>query len=252
MAVELTAELVTNMSKDLAVLIGGEYREFESCWKSWDFLQELSHDVFMSTWSTTERFIGGNNTLSEETVTQEQVLNVIKQEPKFLNIQDQMGYRRRANKQIHHWHTVIANFLPYKHDYKCALIIRPDLFVGNNEFVKFVRNYHDMEDRLYTSGPTHRSSVPPHNLTVMDQFFISSPDKIVENILTLPFQSEKAENHEIIDLHGHMANHYHSLGEDVLGLYGEYQFCLMRPNTRGIDNINFDTVLRLGKEWVGV
>jgi hypothetical protein len=240
------------MNKELAVLIGGEYREFDSCWKSWDFLRDLSHDVFMSTWSTTERFIGGASTLTEETITRQQVLNVIQQEPKFLNIQDQLGFRRRANKQIYHWHTVIANFLPYKNNYKCALIIRPDLFVGNNDFVKFVRTYQDLEDRLYTSGPMHKSSRPPHNLTVMDQFFISSPEKIIENILTLPYQPEKPENYEIPDLHGHMAAHYNSRGEDVLGLHGSYNFCLMRPNTRGIENIDYETALRLGKEWVGI
>jgi len=38
--------------KKLAVLVGGEFREFESAHLSWPFLS-LDHDFFISTWDTT-------------------------------------------------------------------------------------------------------------------------------------------------------------------------------------------------------
>jgi hypothetical protein len=85
----------------------------------------------------------------------------------------------------------------------------------------------------------------------MDLFFISSPAKIIDTILTLPFQSETKAASLMLDLHGHMATHYHSLGEDALALpdIEKYQFCVMRPNTRGIDNIDYHMAYKLSIEW---
>lgn len=41
-------------TKKLAVFIYGEFREFENAYKSWNFINEIDSDVFISTWTTSK------------------------------------------------------------------------------------------------------------------------------------------------------------------------------------------------------
>ena len=40
--------------KKLAILVGGELREFASCYPTWRELTDINHDLFISTWDHTE------------------------------------------------------------------------------------------------------------------------------------------------------------------------------------------------------
>ena len=36
--------------KKLAILVGGEFREFASCYPTWKEFTDIDHDLFISTW----------------------------------------------------------------------------------------------------------------------------------------------------------------------------------------------------------
>jgi hypothetical protein len=206
----------------VACLIGGEFRTFTQCFPTWDFLNDVDHDVFMSTWSKTFRYSTNftdypssdwkkthPNVVSD--VHETEIRKVVGDRLRFLNIDDEINFDHRGNKQIYHWQKCLFALMNCLTEYDFALITRPDLLLTRNTNV----NMFDMLDKAKLYGGSNISLTPPplpYVVTVNDIFFVSSPRKLIDTLLHVPFMKMKSAQ-EINDgkgenLHIHLAQYF--------------------------------------------
>ena len=57
--------------KKIAILIAGEYREFETAFKSWKFQDHFNVDYYIATWETSYQFNEKLNINIRETIKKE-------------------------------------------------------------------------------------------------------------------------------------------------------------------------------------
>lgn len=199
----------------IALLMGGEYRIFDSCFENWhdQCLKNFEYDLFLSTWSKTNRLSDKFGDVSPTNVTRDRVLGATRsKEPYFLNIEDDIQFHIRPNKQIYHWHRLLTNLINVKDQYDFVILTRPDVFINNETInvTEFIKNCD--KNKLY--GASKISITTPeiyHRLTVHDIYFMGSPDVLIDMLLPVPFITTDIETEKIgrgIGMHTHLANYF--------------------------------------------
>jgi hypothetical protein len=201
--------------KKIALLVGGEYRNFSEQFPTWKFLDQFDYDIFMSTWSlsntTTDR-AGWVNSRPKESITREKILSVVKKDPVYLNIEQEIDFDHRGNKQIYHWQRLLTVLINLQKDYDYAIITRPDVQVVP---VDIVSNLLDTADpsKIYGASTINVTEPPnPNMLTVNDIFFMASPKMLIDILLPVPYM--KIKSHEEVNagrgdnFHTHLANYF--------------------------------------------
>ena len=120
-----------------AVLVYGEYREFDNVVDSWKILDRLNCDFYFSTWNKSKQ---NNNKLGikrEFDVTQDMILKYypdavidILNKESISELDDMWG---NGVKIYHHWKNCLKLLKDSKKKYDFILIIRPDLFLTLNK-----------------------------------------------------------------------------------------------------------------------
>lgn len=120
-----------------AVLVYGEYREFDNVVDSWKILDRLNCDFYFSTWNKSKQ---NNNKLGikrEFDVTPDMILKYypdavidILNKESISELDDMWG---NGVKIYHHWKNCLKLLKDSKKKYDFILIIRPDLFLTLNK-----------------------------------------------------------------------------------------------------------------------
>ena len=134
--------------KKLAVLVGGEFREFESAHLSWPFLS-LDYDFFISTWdTTTEKNPKLNINLREEVSS----ARILKHCPNaHINIEPDTMDVDNSKKQRHHWKKLFEMADNTEIEYETAILIRPDISIIEKQNLNaFISNINDFS--IYLIG----------------------------------------------------------------------------------------------------
>lgn len=201
----------------IALLMGGEFRSFESCFTNWKkhLFNNNEYDLFLSTWSTTNNLSDKFSDVVQTDVTKERVMSVLDKEPKFLNIEKEIDFGARYNKQIYHWLRLITSLINYKDDYDVAILTRPDMllrnYLGMNTWLKtYDKNKVYGASEISLNGP---DSVFP--LTVHDIYFISDPRKLIDSFIGLPmvkYNPTLAMAGKTPSMHDWLADHFFKNG----------------------------------------
>jgi hypothetical protein len=211
--------------KKLALLFGGEFRNFSECFPSWGPIKG-NCDVFLSTWSTSNWYSDNSTYLPQHNnrmfdVTEEIVLSIVGERPKYLNIETHINFPHRGNKQIYHWHRLLTTLINVQYEYEYALITRPDAIVFNSDFWKifeqdrsFWKSYEGaLADRIFGSSGIQNIAPPdPFPITVQDWFFLSTPQTLLNILLPVPYM--KICHHSEIErgrgdnFHSHLAYYF--------------------------------------------
>jgi hypothetical protein len=202
----------------VALLFGGELRNFSECYNSWiTSLDGNDVDVFLSTWDKSREFSDritekqNNNGTFE--VTKELVNDIVGDRLKYLNIETPINFEHRGNNQIYHWHRLLTVLINYKNDYEWAIIVRPDAVVSPSlNLSRFILKLTD-KNNIYAPGALVTTPPPiPFTVTIPDWCFMASPDKLINVLLTLPYM--KILDMETIskqlgdNMHTHLAHHF--------------------------------------------
>jgi hypothetical protein len=172
------------MKKDLAVLVGGEYREFESCFPSWRFLNSFSYDLFFSTWTTTGEHNPSMGVNFQEDVSVDRIHRVVPSaivdiEPFTTN----NGIDLR-NKTIYHWKKLFQMINRSDYVYEYTLLLRPDIFLTCSNFENYIKSI--TGDYIYGLGPisSHR---PPISIYLNDCLFLGKTSIMYKIFSSLPY-----------------------------------------------------------------
>jgi hypothetical protein len=211
--------------KKLALLIGGEFRNFSECFSTWEPMKGY-FDLFLSTWSTSNWYSDNSTYLPQYNnrnfeVTEEMVLSIVEEPPKYLNIESHINFSHRGNKQIYHWHRLLTTLINVQNEYEYALITRPDAIVFDSTFWKIFEQDKSFwkicedapADRMFgSSGIENRAPPEPFPITVSDWAFLSTPQTLINILLPVPYM--KICHHTEIErgrgdnFHSHLAYYF--------------------------------------------
>lgn len=125
----------------LAVLIFGEYREFENAYKTWNFLNDIEHDIYISTWDKSYSEIPTPNIFVSEDVTTYKIKKII---PKaVINLEPDKTYGNNINvhkKMIYHWNKLFEMVDNSNVEYDNFLLIRTDVALKTKNFKTYIDN----------------------------------------------------------------------------------------------------------------
>jgi hypothetical protein len=127
-----------------AVLICGEYREFDKAVKSWKFLHQLDCDVYISTWNTSNQLLDKELYKSfdvNEILIKKHIPNAI------IDIVDsKINYElNNPNKMVFHMKNILNLLRNVDIIYDKILFIRMDLYVEINHEKEF-KYLHDLNE----------------------------------------------------------------------------------------------------------
>lgn len=119
----------------LAVLLFGDYREFEKASISYDFFKEYDIDFYISTWKQTNSY-DSNYNLTKKEITEESFNNFLPKKPTFLSISDEESFSDLdyTQKMVKHWKILGEGLKNRKSEYTSVLLIRIEFYITYFDF----------------------------------------------------------------------------------------------------------------------
>jgi hypothetical protein len=221
-----------------AVLICGEYREFDIAVQSFNFLNDLDCDVYFSTWNISEQNNPGLNFYLKEEITEERIRKHLPNATiSILNVED-YNFTSNQPKMVTHWKNAVRMCNESGKNYDSVLIIRPDVHFFNDNPSETLLTYNE-PDRLY--GEQYISMIKHNIFHMLDMFFIGCLETVTKYVESVPLHST---------VHIGIADCLISLG-----LYIDRIACnavIIRPNCRQLINSelsNRPQILQKNNEW---
>lgn len=225
----------------IAVLIAGEYREFEHAIKSWNFLKH-GVDIYMSTWTTSDVRHHYLKIHKKEIITEEKIRKIISPVGiTIMNDYDRKG-KPPASKIISHWKCCITMMNNLEKNYDTVILIRPDLFLKLSETFEIFLNSKLKEDVLYS---VNVDIVDKQMVGIQDQFFIGTQHTITR---FSNFQRYPDVSQEKIDWHYWLNDQFRKEFNNFETIPGVDGYCITRANTTPED-IEFYQVREKTKIW---
>jgi tRNA A-37 threonylcarbamoyl transferase component Bud32 len=230
--------------KRIAVLVSGEYREFEIAHKSWEFINNPNVDFYFSTWEISKQKnpklgIGVKENITEHDIRKylPNCRNIDIGSELKLRISNKTNGQRMVNRWIKSIEMVQASGI----DYDICIIIRPDLFLTYDSSL-FYEWLDTIEDNcIYTL-----SDLSTLEYFVQDLILISSR-KSITNLLKLPVSDLREQK----DIH-------QWLGKELIKIFHQIRqitgikcsdFSIVRPNSRNKPDINLTTIKKDAAKW---
>jgi len=245
----------------IAVLISGEYREFEFAHKFWSFLKWQNVDCYFSTWNES-RFVNKRfgAPIIEEHISEEQIRNLIKL--KDLDIADINEYMKVGYNgyMIDRWHSVSSLMQKSGIIYDRVILLRPDIVLDYDE--EFFRNFlfntsNDDNDIYGLCGGQLNVPFPIDTIQkVSDVMFIGTQNSILKllNISIKPFLKNVYEDPPskyspgpVVDIHKFLADYFLLNYNRFMNIPSRWT--IARSTCRGAGNINFNETKLKCKEW---
>ena len=169
-----------------AVLVCGQYRQFEQAYKSWKFLEQLDCDVFVSTWNKSKQLYDVGKYI-EFDVNEEMISTKIK--TKLIDIVDEKNYEdfNNSEKMVFHSKNCLKNVLNSNFEYDFFLYIRMDLYVENTNINQYYLFYSfNKKNKIYGDGCGLVYGENNEPLFNNDTFFFGKTESIIKLIDALP------------------------------------------------------------------
>jgi hypothetical protein len=221
----------------IAVIVSGEYREFDFAHISWPFIKWPTVDFYFSTWSTTTEVNARLGIHIKEKVTINRIakhgLNII-----AYTIDDLKRNLTNQQKMIERWHKGLELLSNSNLTYDSVILIRPDLFLDFDEdlFYEFVTNLE--EDCIYVLGGAESTN------SVQDQLILGTP-KAISKLTEIPYYKDLSHN---TNIHWYLATHFSKMYNEVKSIpFSNY--CLLRSNSRYMANKTLQEVKKDAAVW---
>jgi hypothetical protein len=224
-----------------AILVFGEFREFELSHKTWEFLNHIDYDLFISTWETSRELNPLMNIDLCEKVTPDRIIKYFPNATIFIGNGNEL--QSPTNKMIFHWRKLFNMVALSGVEYENTILIRTDIYIKEiksiNHLFSKLKN-----DRIYGLSKI-TSQEPPTFLFTQDCLFFGKTNILRESLLTFipPDTSYK-------DIHYHLSKHF--LNNDVYVEsihYDYYVYYVMRSVNRKFLNYDFETQKKISEEW---
>ena len=221
----------------LAILICGEYREFESAHRSWDFLTKTDNDVFFSTWNRSAQENKGLDIYIDEVITEDKIKQFLPNA--FISIVDcsvSDSLPNNTHRMHYHWKNALSMLKECNNTYTHVLIIRPDIFYQNHR--EEYDNYDQQIQPNVLYGGERITLVGCNVFGVDDTFFLGDFNTMSEFINDLPIETE---------MHHGLAQYIINKGWYVNQL--QMGTSIVRGNCRNLKELDMNIVGQKRHEW---
>jgi len=225
-----------------AVLVWGEFREFENAHKSWNFLRDLDYDIYVSTWDNTVEKNELLNIDIYESVTKERILKYFPNA--IINIEAQFS-SSPPSKVVHHWRKLFNLSYMSGIEYDNIILIRTDIVLDelHESFNLIIDNLSD-ERIIYGLGNI-QSQKPPIYLFVADCMFMGKTNIMREIFLSFPPPDVTRR-----DIHYHLSKHFIENDVYVENMHGNvFQYFIMRSVNRDFLHLTFSEQQKIAEDW---
>jgi hypothetical protein len=228
----------------IAVLVYGEFREFDTLIKHWNFLNEINHDMYFVTWDYSIQIHNHLGIKRERYITDELVKSTVPNaEYQILKESDYFEdttypNRNKAHRVMVHWKKCLDMVKKSGKEYDLIMLTRTDNYTEYYITEEKLQSINRI-DAIYGLTNIHLSS--PHSLFVQDLFFLGDY-KIMSNLIeTLP--------NDLYSMHNSLSEHIMKLGYYVEKII-DVNITTFRPNCLNMsEQINFPSVCRKHIEW---
>ncbi len=229
----------------IAIFIYGEFREFDTVIKYWDFLEKFDNDIYLSTWDYSLQINNKLGIRRERIITDEMIKSVlpnskysILKESDYFEDYQNISIKNRAWRVSMHWKNCLRMMKEFGKEYDFIMLTRTDNYtifdLTEEKLCKLNR-----VDTIY--GLQNVYLYKPKSFFVQDMFFLGDSNIISNFIDTLPLKLSSLHN---------------GLSEHIINsnLYVERIDCInitpYRPNCLNKNfDINFETINDKNLEW---
>lgn len=226
----------------IAVLVYGQYRDFDISIATWDFINHLDCDFYFSTWNKSIQTSEKLNISSSFDVNEEMIRKFIPNSQ--ISILDESiilktgsSLEENTRKIIYHWKNGLKMIRESNVNYDMVFLLRFDtIFTIDCEYNEVLKL--NEEKTLYYDG---RGDV--ENKTISDLFFISKFDVLSEFIDNL---NDNASN-----IHVEISNTILLMNLNLKSVIDKLNFQIIRPNVRELipNNFNLKNIWDKNREW---
>lgn len=210
----------------IAILIYGQYRQFDIAYRSWKFLNELDHDVYISTWDRSREVIENMGIDIDFKVTKEMFTRYVPNAVvDILNESDYPEFKPLTPILHIHWKNLSRMLKESNVQYDSVIMLRTDIFLSIWFPTSDFYGYNE-ENTLYSFNKIEL--IGSNQLFCNDVLFCGGKDVMIRFIDTLP---------EDCDYHSKLGEHIYKLGYYVKPIHKEddtFRYSFIRPNCRAI------------------
>ena len=226
----------------IAVLVYGQYRDFDISITTWDFINHLDCDFYFSTWDKSIQTSEKLNITSSFDVNGDMIKKFIPNSKiSILNesiiLDTGIALEENTRKIIYHWKNGLKMIKESNVNYNMVFLLRFDtIFTINCDYDEILKLNEDKT--LYYDG---RGDV--ENKTVSDLFFISKFEVLSEFIDKL--------NDNATNIHTEISNSISSLNLKLNNVINKINFQIIRPNVRELipNDFNLKNIWVKNREW---
>ena len=228
------------MSNKIAVLVCGEYRQFDIAVKSWDFL--LKYDFYFSLWNTSHQYNEKLNINFFENIDKEKITNFI--ESSYIELYDESIFSEKSEllnkssnfKNLFHWKSCLNLLLSNNKEYDGIILMRPDINLNLNK---------DISDINFTNKILIANNFK--ETSNQDELFVHDA-MIVGSFESIKFLIESFHENEPLT-HNTIAKKVINSNFNVISLNDYVNFQIVRPNVRLYNEINSKIIDKCYVEW---
>jgi hypothetical protein len=228
--------------KKLAVLTWGMIREFEYAHKTWTFLNDIEYDIFFSVWDKSYEINGELNNSIIEDVTEEMILQYFPNAITNIESETNVNFQTNMKRVEYHWKKLFNLLEKSEYEYEYVLLLRPDSYIEEHEFSKYINNIND--EHLHGLSIIMHHPSPSYHF-VQDCLFVGKTKPMKD--IFLSFNPP--------DLHTHYINYHlakHFVHNDMYVQFiplNILNHLVMRIVHRDFLNLNFEQLEKIGIEW---
>lgn len=229
----------------IAVFIYGEFREFDTVIKYWDFLDKINHDIYLSTWDYSLQINEKLGIFREKHINEDMIksilpnceFSILKESDYFEDTED-IKIKNRSWRVSVHWKKCLELLEKSGKEYDFIMLTRTDNFTIyrlNDELLSQLNRI----DTVY--GLSYIYLQAPKKFFVQDMFFLGD-FKIMSNFIkTFPEYP--------ISLHEGISEHIMDLNLYIEPI-GHVNVTAFRPNCLGLKHeLTFDDVANKHIQW---
>lgn len=222
-----------------ALLISGDYREFELAIQSWEFLGYLDCDVYMSCCKSSVMSHPIYGIFDKGEINLNRIRRIIN--PRAIFISSEKTHIPNVVHMMSHWKNCIQLMINSKEKYDAVIIIRPDLFVELRKDI-FLEEISRLKNNIiYIIGHTKKNTT---TVGLQDQLLIGTQDTM-KKLLDIRTETYKRG----VDIHRWLYNEFSAIFDDYVDLSKMLRYCIVRPTVAYDDISNFEKVQEKAIIW---
>lgn len=230
----------------IAVLIAGEYREFNRAFKFWEFnkLSDCVHYYF-STWDISTEYNEKLNINISEKITTEKINDVLLCFDSKIDNKNDVDYLFTNKLMLNRWHSVLDLMLKSNILYDVVILIRPDL-VFKNDLTLWDKFLNQIEDNCIYGYIGQSNENLRNNFHMQDVILIGKYREMLK-LKNIDQDIQTISDHS--NIHVHLANIFKEFFINIKHITPISDIFILRSISRNYYLNDYESIKQLSHLW---